>query len=108
MNWSEVQTNWPEISNKAKSNWNKLDEDEVDSTLGNPALLSELIQKQYGCDPETAEQQLEEWLQNLLGTTQDQQVNDPALDEKLDANLDTPETIEERDTIIGSPYHKGY
>lgn len=108
MNWHDVEVNWDEIRKKVKSNWKQLPEEEVDATQGKPAQLSALIQKEYRVSDREADQQMEEWLSNLLGSTQDHLVNDPALDDKLEENLDTPETIEERDTIIGSPYHKGY
>lgn len=107
MNWQDVQENWVEVSRKAKSNWNKLPVDAINETQGERSNLSHLIQQYYGCPAHEADAQLEEWLGNLLGNTQDPITQDPALDEKLEANLDTPETIEKRDEIVGSPYHKG-
>jgi hypothetical protein len=107
MNWQDVITQWPEVCKKARSNWNKLSMDALAATRGERAPLSNLIQQQYDLTPQEADAQLEEWLDNLMGNTQDPVVKDPALDEKLDANLDTPETIEKRDEIVGSPYHKG-
>lgn len=108
MNWQDVEMNWPEMSKKVKSNWKHLSKDEIDATQGDPASLSTLIQKTYHCDAREADQQLELWLSNLLGSAENPIIHDPALEAKLEENLDTPETIEERDAVIGSPYHKGY
>jgi hypothetical protein len=108
MNWLEVETHWTDICKKALSNWNQLDEETVDATQGKPAALSKLIQETYGVSVEEADQQLETWLGNLLGNTQDPVIYDAALEIKLEENQDTPETIEKRDAVIGSPYHKGY
>jgi hypothetical protein len=106
MNWHDVEVNWNEIRKKVKSNWKQLPEEEIDATQGKPAQLSGLIQKEYGISDREANQQLEEWLGNLLGGTQDPLVNDPALQRKLEENLDTPETIEKRDAVVGSPFHR--
>lgn len=108
MNWHDVENQWTDIRKKALSNWNALSEEAVDATQGKPAALSALIQQTYGVSADDADQQLETWLDNLLGNTQDPVIHDPALEDKLDENLDSPETIEKRDKIIGSPYHKGY
>lgn len=108
MNWHDVETNWDEIGKKAKSNWKNLPEAAVSATQGNRAQLSTLLQRAYGYSENEADEQLEMWLSNLLGNTQDPLIHDPVLNEKLEENLDTPETIEEHDSVIGSPYHKGY
>jgi hypothetical protein len=107
MNWQDVMNNWPEVSKKARSNWNKLSIEMLLATRGERADLSRLIQQDYGCTVQEADAQLEEWLHNLLGHTQNPMAKNPALDEKLEANQDTPETIAKQDEIVGSPYHKG-
>jgi hypothetical protein len=106
MNWHDVEVNWNEIRKKVKSNWKNLSEEEIDATQGKPAQLSALIQKEYKVSDREADQQMEEWLSNLLGSTVNPLVKDPDLQRKLEENLDTPETIEKRDDVVGSPFHR--
>lgn len=106
MHWQDVKNDWPDISKKARSNWNKLPEPALVATQGERAQIAALIQSYYGYSAEETDAQLDAWLQNLLGNTQHPVADDPARDEKLEANLDTPESIKKRDEIVGSPFHR--
>ncbi len=124
INWTDVNTNWVEYSKKVHSNWSRLTQDQIDNVNGNRHELSRLIQLSYLCDEQEAENQIELWLGNLLGTNHlseqpgdqsgfdqlynSQLLHQVTLDDKLKENQDSVETIREQDEIVGSPYHKGY
>ncbi|MBA3695294.1 MAG: hypothetical protein H0W85_00640 [Methylotenera sp.] len=132
MHWNEIETRWGEFSKKAHSNWNKLTEDQINKIGGKRDELSHLIQSCYHCDQTEAENQIELWLSNLLGSSHLAEVEQPGvkqseveqsefnqlfnsqllhqvtLDDKLKENQNSVETIREQDEIVGSPYHKGY
>ena len=131
INWTDVKANWVEYSKKAHSNWSKLTQEQINNVGGNRQELSRLIQFAYQCDQKVAENQIELWLSNLLGSSHlaevkqsgveqpgvkqgfDQLFNshlhhEATLDDKLKDHQDSAETIVERDEIVGSPYHKGY
>jgi len=48
MNWDRVEGNWKEIRGKAKQQWGKLTDDELDEIEGNVDLLVGKIQEKYG------------------------------------------------------------
>lgn len=105
--WNEIQQNWEDYKTKVLSNWNMLTPELVDNIDGNQTALFEAIKLTFSCNLAEAEHQVINWQNNLLGS----EINEPLiknLDEKLKQNQDTPETIEERDSVIGSPFHKGY
>ena len=106
--WGKVQHNWDDYRTKVLSNWNKLTSKQLDIIQGSQAELIEAIQLSYACNIEEAERQVNDWLNNLLGTKLNNEPLPKNLEVKLKQNQTTPETIKEQDSVIGSPYHKGY
>ncbi len=106
--WDEIQQHWEDCRKKILSNWNKLTPEQIDIIDGNQIALIADIQLTYACKAEEAERQVNDWQSNLLGTKSNNEPITQNLEEQLKQNQNTPETIEERDTVIGSPFHKGY
>ena len=106
--WCEIQHNWNDYITKVLSNWNRITPEQLAIIEGNQTALIEVIQLSYSCNIEEADRQVKDWLNNLLGTKSNNEPLPKNLEEKLKQNQTTPETIEQQDSVIGSPYHKGY
>ncbi|MDO9182430.1 MAG: hypothetical protein Q7U04_08475 [Bacteriovorax sp.] len=55
------RSKWPEIKEMIKTNWDKLEEDEIDSLKGHLDLLSEKIQIKYSYSKEQADNEMLEF-----------------------------------------------
>lgn len=54
MNWDRIEGNWKQVTGKAKENWGKLTDDDLDVVAGK-------IQERYGVAKDEAERQLAAW-----------------------------------------------
>jgi uncharacterized protein YjbJ (UPF0337 family) len=61
MNWDRIEGNWKQISGRAKSQWGKLTDDELDVVAGKRDQLSGIIQERYGIAKDEAEKQMDAW-----------------------------------------------
>jgi len=61
MNWDRIEGNWKQVSGKAKEQWGKLTDDDIDVVAGRRDQLAGKIQERYGIAKEDAEKQLAEW-----------------------------------------------
>ena len=61
MNWDRIEGNWKQISGKAKSQWGKLTDDDLDVVAGKRDQLSGMIQERYGIAKDEAEKQMDKW-----------------------------------------------
>lgn len=61
MNWDRIEGNWKQISGKAKSQWGKLTNDDLDVVAGKRDQLAGLIQERYGIAKDEAEKQIDAW-----------------------------------------------
>jgi uncharacterized protein YjbJ (UPF0337 family) len=61
MNWDRIKGNWREWKGKAKQEWGKLTDDDLDVVDGKREELAGKIQNRYGIAKEEAERQLDEW-----------------------------------------------
>ena len=48
MNWDRIEGNWKQIKGKAKVQWGKLTDDDLDVVAGNRDQLAGKIQERYG------------------------------------------------------------
>ena len=55
------RSKWPEIKEMIKMNWDRIEDDEIDSLRGHLDLLSEKIQKRYAYTKEQADQEMLEF-----------------------------------------------
>jgi uncharacterized protein YjbJ (UPF0337 family) len=61
MNWEQIQGNWKQLSGKAREQWGKLTDDDLDVVAGRREQLAGKIQERYGVAKEEAERQLAAW-----------------------------------------------
>jgi len=62
MNWDQIEGNWKQFKGKARQQWGKLTDDEVDRVEGRREELAGLIQEKYGKSREDAEREIDDWL----------------------------------------------
>ncbi len=61
MNWDRIQGSWTEYKGKAKQQWGKLTDDDLDVVDGKREELAGKIQSRYGIAKDEAERQIDEW-----------------------------------------------
>jgi len=61
MNWDIVEGNWEQWKGKAREQWGKLTDDEVQEAEGNREKLVGKIQEKYGIAKDEAERQVDEF-----------------------------------------------
>jgi uncharacterized protein YjbJ (UPF0337 family) len=61
MNWHRIEGNWKQLTGKAKENWGKLTDDDLDVVDGRRDQLAGKIQERYGVTKDEAELQLAAW-----------------------------------------------
>ncbi len=65
MNWDAVEGNWKQIKGRAREQWGRLTNDEVDVIAGRRDKLIGKLQEHYGIAREEAERQIREWADML-------------------------------------------
>ena len=63
MNWNQVEGNWQQFKGKARTQWGKLTDDDIEQVKGHRQQLAGKIQERYGKPQEAAEREIDEWLQ---------------------------------------------
>ena len=61
MNWDRIEGNWREFKGKAKQQWGKLTDDDLDIVDGKREELAGRIQNRYGIAKDEAMRQIDEW-----------------------------------------------
>lgn len=61
MNWDRIEGNWKQFRGKAKQQWAKLTDDDLDRIDGKRIELIGRLQARYGKTREAAEKAVEEW-----------------------------------------------
>lgn len=61
MNWDRIEGNWKQVTGKAKAQWGKLTDDDLDVIAGHRDILAGKIQAHYGIAKHEAEKQVSEW-----------------------------------------------
>ena len=61
MNWDRIQGNGKQFKGKAKEQWGKLTDDDLDVVSGKRDQLVGRIQERYGIAKDEAERQIDEW-----------------------------------------------
>lgn len=61
MNWDRIEGNWKQVTGRAKAQWGKLTNDELDVIAGRREQLAGKIQERYGVAKEEAEKQISTW-----------------------------------------------
>ncbi|EIJ48560.1 hypothetical protein GWL_05940 [Herbaspirillum sp. GW103] len=61
MNWDIVEGNWKQFKGKAKEQWGKLTDDDLDVIAGKRDQLAGRVQEAYGMSKDEAEKQIRDW-----------------------------------------------
>ncbi|OUS20421.1 CsbD family protein [Litorivita pollutaquae] len=61
MDWNIIEGNWKQIKGKARENWGKLTDDDLDQAEGNREQLVGKIQEKYGIAKDEAEKQVDDF-----------------------------------------------
>jgi len=61
MNQDTFEGNWKQLKGKAKEQWGKLTDDDLDVITGKRDQLAGMVQERYGMAKEAVEKQIEEF-----------------------------------------------
>ncbi len=62
MNWDRIEGNWKQVTGRAKVQWGKLTNDDLDIIAGRRDQLAGKIQERYGIARDVADNQVNEWV----------------------------------------------
>ena len=65
MDWDRIEGNWKVFRGKAKANWGKLTDDDLDVIEGRREELEGRLQAQYGYAKDKARSEVDTWLSGL-------------------------------------------
>jgi uncharacterized protein YjbJ (UPF0337 family) len=63
MNWDRIEGNWKEFKGKAKQQWGKLTDDDLDVIDGRREELEGILQNRYGYAKDQVAKEIDLWLQ---------------------------------------------
>jgi uncharacterized protein YjbJ (UPF0337 family) len=72
MNRDTLKGQWMQLKGKARQQWGKLTDDDLDKIQGNAEMLAGKIQEYYGKTREQAEKELDRWCEQQQGDGQQQ------------------------------------
>lgn len=61
MNWDTIEGNWKQMKGKAREQWGKLTDSDLDRAAGKKDQLVGRIQERYGIARDEAQKQADEW-----------------------------------------------
>jgi uncharacterized protein YjbJ (UPF0337 family) len=62
MNWDRIEGNWKEFKGKAKTQWGKLTDDDLNVIDGKREQLEGRLQQHYGYAKDQAKREIDTWL----------------------------------------------
>jgi uncharacterized protein YjbJ (UPF0337 family) len=65
MNWDRIEGNWKQFKGKARQQWGKLTDDDVEFVEGKRTELAGRIQQRYGVARDEAERQIDTWMKQI-------------------------------------------
>jgi len=68
VNWQEIEGNWKQIKGKARKEWGKLTDDDLDRIEGNREELVGALQERYGKSREAVDREVGQWFDSLAET----------------------------------------
>jgi uncharacterized protein YjbJ (UPF0337 family) len=61
MNWDTIEGNWKQFQGKAREQWGKLTDSDLEIAKGKRDQLAGMIQERYGIAKDEAERQVDAW-----------------------------------------------
>jgi uncharacterized protein YjbJ (UPF0337 family) len=68
VNWQEIEGNWKQIKGKARKEWGKLTDDDLDRIEGKREELVGALQERYGKSREAVDREVGQWFDSLAET----------------------------------------
>jgi uncharacterized protein YjbJ (UPF0337 family) len=65
MNWDRIAGNWKQLKGKARMQWGKLTDDQLDRIAGKREELVGRVQEQYGIGKDEAEKQVDQFARSF-------------------------------------------
>lgn len=65
MNWNQIEGDWKQFSGKVQEKWGQLTDDELTEIAGQREQLIGRLQERYGYEKEQAEQELDDFVQEM-------------------------------------------
>jgi uncharacterized protein YjbJ (UPF0337 family) len=65
MNWDRIEGNWKQMKGRAKAQWGKLTDDDLDVIEGRRDQLVGKLQERYGIARDDAERRADSWIQAI-------------------------------------------
>jgi uncharacterized protein YjbJ (UPF0337 family) len=65
MNWDRIEGNWKQLKGKARVQWGKLTDDQLDVIGGKREQLVGRVQEQYGISKDEAEKQVDRFARSF-------------------------------------------
>ena len=65
MNWDRIEGNWKQFKGKVQEQWGELTDDDLDRIGGHREQLVGTLQERYGIARDRAEDELDNWLEDL-------------------------------------------
>ena len=66
MNWDQVEGNWKQVKGKARKEWGKLTDNDLNLIAGRREELIGKLQERYGIAREEAEEQCDRWCETII------------------------------------------
>lgn len=108
MDWNKVESEWDKYRGYIHSNWLELTPAQLDGIAGKRDKLADALQQTYHWNTQEADLHITEWEQNfLIDSTAPDTPTNPSHEEFIDAQ-NTEESQKLIDSVVGSPFHKGY
>ena len=65
MNWDRIEGNWKSFTGRARQQWGKLTDDDVNMVEGRREELEGRLQHHYGYAKDRARSEVDSWLKSL-------------------------------------------
>ncbi len=65
MNWDQIKGNWKQFRGKARQQWGRLTDDDLEVAAGNRDEMIGRVQERYGIARDEAERQVAQWESSL-------------------------------------------
>ena len=65
MNWDQIEGAWKELKGKAKSQWGRLTDDDIDNVEGRREQLAGVLQQRYGKTRAEVDKEIDKWMSTI-------------------------------------------